>query len=96
MGAGWNLIVLQHSDCGIKGCYHHAPELLAPYMGVPLDELGALAITDPHEAVRIDVARLRANPKLPGGFRVTGMVYDVATGRVETVVPSALLRSEEG
>jgi len=92
MGAGWNLIVLQHTDCGIKGCYHHAPALLAPYMGVPLEELDTLAITDPHAAVAIDVERLKANPELPGGFRVTGLVYDVATGKVETVVPPALLR----
>ena len=75
MGAGWNLIILQHTDCGIKGCYHHAPELLAPYMGVPLAELDELAITDPRAAVGIDIARLRAASGLSGGFRVTGLVY---------------------
>ena len=94
MGAGWNLILLQHTDCGIKGCYHHAPELLAPYMGVPVVGLDALAITDPHAAVGTDIARLRATPELPGGFRVTGLVYDVATGKIETVVPAALLRDD--
>jgi carbonic anhydrase len=95
MGAGWNLILLQHTDCGIKGCYHHAPELLAPYMGVPSEELDGLAITDPHTAVGIDIARLRAVSGLPGAFRVTGLVYDVATGTIETVVPAALLRDNE-
>lgn len=92
MGAGWNLILLQHTDCGIKGCYHHAPELLAPYMGVPLTELDGLAITDPKAAVALDIARLRDTSELPDGFRVTGLVYDVANGMVETVVPAALLR----
>jgi carbonic anhydrase len=96
MGEGWNLVLLQHTDCGIKGCYHHAPELLAPYMGVSPKELDALAITDPRAAVAIDIARLKANRELPGGFRVTGLVYDVATGKIETVVPTALLRPEHG
>jgi carbonic anhydrase len=92
IGEGWTLIVLHHTDCGIKGCYHHAPELLAPYMGVGLPDLGALAITDPYAAVAIDVAAIKANPKLPATFTVTGMVYDVASGLIATVVPPALLR----
>jgi carbonic anhydrase len=91
---GWNLIVLQHTDCGILGCYHHARHLLPHYMGVPAEELDSLAITDPYKAVAIDVAALKANPKLPGGFTVAGLVYDVATGRIETVVPPARLRPE--
>ena len=56
-------------------------------MGVADDKLDDLAITDPYKAVAIDVEALRANPNLPGGFTVTGLVYDVKTGRIETVVP---------
>ena len=48
----------------------------------------------PHKAVAIDVAALKANPLLPGGFLVTGLVYDVTTGRIEIVVPTSLLRPE--
>ena len=92
VGEGWKLIVLQHTDCGINGCYHHAPTLLSKYMGVADDKLDDLAITDPYKAVALDVASLKANPNLPGGFTVTGLVYDVKTGRVETVVPPAPLR----
>jgi carbonic anhydrase len=94
VGAGWNLILLQHTDCGILGCYKHAPEMLAKHMGVAPDGLDALAITDPHGAVAVDVAALRANPKLPPALTVSGLVYDVATGRVEVVVPPAALRAE--
>lgn len=83
----WNLIVLQHTQCGINGCYHNAPELLAPYMGVPLEQLDTLAITDPYKAVAIDVAALRAHPVLGKNFTISGLVYDVANGLVETVVP---------
>ena len=61
-------------------------------MGVADDKLDDLAITDPYKAVALDVASLKANPNLPGGFTVTGLVYDVKTGRVETVVPPAPLR----
>lgn len=94
VGAGWSLVVLQHTDCGINGCYHHAPKLLSKYMGVADDKLDDLAITDPYKAVAIDVAALKANPNLPGAFTVTGLVYDVKTGLVDTVVPPTVLRPE--
>lgn len=94
VGLGWNLIVLHHTDCGISGCYHHAPALLAKHMGVAETALAALEIDDPYKAVAVDVAALKANPNLPGGVTVTGLVYDVATGRVTTAVPSSLLRPE--
>jgi carbonic anhydrase len=42
----------------------------------------------------IRVAALKANPNLPGAFTVTGIVYDVKTGLVETVVPPTVLRPE--
>jgi len=90
---GWNLIVLHHNDCGIT-CLAHSPELLAKYFGVAPADLDALAIADPHKAVAVDVAALKANPLLPGGFLVTGLVYDVTTGRIEIVVPTSLLRPE--
>ncbi|CAD6508921.1 carbonic anhydrase [Paraburkholderia sabiae] len=89
VGAGWNLVLLQHTDCGIAGCYHHAPKLLAKHMGVAEDQLDALAITDPYQAVALDVAALKANPNLPAGVNVSGLVYDVETGRVTTVVAPA-------
>lgn len=94
IGPGWNLIVLHHTDCGIGPCRHLVPDLLAKNLGVETEELDSLAIADPYEAVAIDVAKLKANPNLPGGFTVTGLVYDVANGRVKVVVPPALLRPE--
>ncbi len=93
LGAGWNLLVLHHTHCGIVGCYHHAPDLLAKHLCVAVDALEDMAITDPYKAVAIDIEKLRANPEIPGGFTVTGLVYDVATGLIETVVPPAPLRA---
>lgn len=94
MGPGWNLIILHHTDCGIKGCYKFAPELLATHLGVSRTELDSMAITDPHKAVAMDIAAYRANTAIPGGYMVSGLVYDVSTGKVEVVVPPSLLRSE--
>ena len=94
LGAGWNLILLQHNDCGIIGCYRHAPDLLSRHLGVTREELETLAITDPDRAVAIDVAALMANQQMPDGFMVSGLVYDVHTGHVRTVVPATRLRPE--
>ena len=93
IGQGWNLIVLHHTDYGIT-CLTHSPELLAKHLGIAPSDLDKLAIADPHKAVAVDVAALKSNPLLPGGFLVSGLVYDVATGRIELVVPHALLRPE--
>jgi carbonic anhydrase len=63
-------------------------------MGVSSEGLEALEINDPYKAVEVDIKALRANPKLPGGFTVAGLVYDVATGKIETVVPPARLKQD--
>jgi carbonic anhydrase len=93
-GAGWNLVVLHHTDCGIRHCHTHAPQLLAKQLNVPVDDLGKLEVDDPYKSVVVDVAALKANPNMPGGFTVSGLVYDVHTGHVETVVPPSKLREE--
>ncbi len=90
-GPDSNLIVLHHTDCGIKHCYCHEPKLLAKHMGVTTDELDTLEINDPYKAVALDVAALRASPDVSGGYTVSGLVYDVATGKVEVVVPPSRL-----
>ena len=92
VGEGWNLVVLHHTDCGIKGCYKHAPDLIAKYMQVPTEKLEDLAVMDPYTAVEIDVNALKEASKVPSGFTVAGLVYDVATGKIETVVPPSRLR----
>jgi carbonic anhydrase len=91
LGPGWNLIVLHHTDCGITRL-GSAPDKLGKYFGVAPADLGALAINDPFASVKVDVAALKANPQLPAAFTVSGLVYDVATGKIEVVVPPAPLR----
>lgn len=92
IGAGWNLIVLHHTDCGIIGGYRAVPDLLAKHLDVTPEDLEHMHVTDPYAAVKADVAALKANTDLPGDVMVSGLVYTVATGLVDTVVPAVLLR----
>ena len=92
MGPGWNLVILHHTECGIIGCYKRAPELLAKHLGVDRAQLDSMAITDPYKAVAMDIAAYRANTEIPAGYMVSGLVYDVANGKIEVVVPPSLLR----
>jgi len=87
-GGEFHLIVLQHTDCGITRLAGD-PAMLAQYFRVPEADVKAKAVTDPRAAVALDVAALRAIPALPGSWLISGLVYDVATGRVEVVVPAA-------
>jgi carbonic anhydrase len=91
-GGEFHLIVLQHTDCGITRLADD-PAMLAQYFRVPEVELKAKAVHDPRAAVAIDVALTRTIPALPGAWLISGLVYDVATGRVEIVVPPAPIRS---
>jgi carbonic anhydrase len=67
--------------------------MLAHYFQIQEGELRPKAVTDPHAAVAADVAALRAIPALPGTWLISGLVYDVATGLVEIVVPPAPIRT---
>ena len=88
-GQPWNLIVLHHTDCGIRRIENNAPDMLAGFFGIPKEQLDSKAVNDPRAAVMIDVAALKANPVMQRGFVISGMVYDVDTGLVEVVVPPA-------
>jgi carbonic anhydrase len=87
-GGAFHLIVLQHTDCGITRLAGD-PAMLAHYFQIEEGKLGAKSILDPHAAVAADVASLKKIPALPGKWLVSGLVYDVATGLVEIVVPPA-------
>jgi carbonic anhydrase len=90
-GGEFHLIVLQHTDCGITRLAGD-PAMLAHYFQIQEGEVKAKAVTDPRAAVTGDVAALRAIPALPGAWLISGLMYDVATGLVEIVVPPAPIR----
>jgi len=91
-GGEFHLIVLQHTDCGMTRLAND-PALLTHYFQIPDEGLKTKAVSDPRAAVAVDVASLRAVPALPGGWLISGLVYDVATGLVEIVVPPAPIRT---
>jgi carbonic anhydrase len=89
-GPGWNLVVLHHTDCGISRLLDH-PDALAAELGMSPGALHHDSITDPRASLTVDLAMLRANPLLPPGLTVSGLLYDTQSGRLETVVaPTAL------
>ena len=91
-GGEFHLIVLQHTDCGITRLTRD-PAMLTRYFQIQEDELKAKAVTDPRTAVAVDVALLKTILALPGEWLISGLVYDVATGLVEIIVPPAPIRT---
>jgi carbonic anhydrase len=93
-GGEFHIIVLQHTDCGITRLAHDTDKL-AHYFQIQEGDVKTKTVTDPRAAVAADVASLRAIPALPASWFVSGLVYDVATGLVEVVVPPARIRAAE-
>src|SRR5215470_19043330 len=91
-GGEFHIIVLQHTDCGITRLVGDRT-MLAHYFQIQEPDLKKRPITAPRSAVATDVAALRAVPALPSPWLVSGLVYNVATGLVEVVVPPAPLRA---
>ncbi len=91
-GGEFNIVVLQHTDCGITRLAGE-PAMLTHYFQIEEGELKAKAVTDPRAAVAAAVALLRAIPVFPEGWLISGLVYDVATGLAEIVVPPARIRA---
>ena len=91
-GGEFHIIVLHHTDCGITRLVGD-PAMLVHYFQIEERELKTKAVKDPRAAVTVDVASLRAIPALPAEWLISGLVYDVATGLVEIVVPPAPIRA---
>ena len=79
--------VVQHTGCKLTEA--DDGELIAAVKestGCEPQGFEPLAITDQSAALHGDVARLLASPLLPAGLVVTGLVYDLHSGRLATVV----------
>lgn len=86
-----HIIVLHHTDCGITRLAGN-PDALTSYFEISEEELEAKAVTDPQAAVAADVTMLKEKAGLPGEWLVSGLVYNVATGLIDIVVPPAPIR----
>ena len=85
--APFEVAVLHHTGCG-TGLYADEGfrSAFADKTGANADVLLASAVIDPVETVKADVELLRNADLLPAHAVVSGHVYNVDTGLVETVV----------
>jgi carbonic anhydrase len=83
----FEVAVVHHTQCGTgflaDPSYRHRA---AEATGLPETALEATAVADPYITVRADVERLLAAPSLSPKVSVSGHVYDIATGRLTTVL----------
>lgn len=91
-GGEFHLIVMQHTNCGMT-YLGGDPSMLSRYFQIQEGEVKNKKTGDPRAAVAVDVALLRAIPALPKDWLISGLVYDVATGLVEVVVPTTAIRA---
>ena len=80
------ILVIQHTDCGQNrfsndDIRHH----LLAHLGVDSGDTDFLTFSNLHESVRGDVQLIRSSPLLPKDIRVSGMIFDVATGLLHPV-----------
>ncbi len=88
------LVVIHHTDCGMCRLANPAiQEQVATRLGLSMDEVAAMAITDPARTVQDDIERLRNTPGTPDQLIVSGFVYDVSSGAISQVVRPAPLRA---
>jgi carbonic anhydrase len=83
----FEVAVVHHTQCGTGFAAdpvfrHQAAEAT----GLSKVALEASAVTDPHATIKADVERLLTSPLLSPKVSVSGHVYDVATGRLTTVL----------
>jgi carbonic anhydrase len=86
----FEVAVIHHTACGTGLLADDGfRRTFANRIGAEEAELAGAAVTDPAVSVRDDVERLLASPAIPERVSVSGHVYDVETGLVETVVAAA-------
>jgi len=89
-GPLFEVAVIHHTQCGAGALaddgFRHA---YARRIGAEEADLRDSAVLDPAGTVASDVERLRFTEAVSPRVSVSGHVYDVATGLVETVIPAA-------
>jgi carbonic anhydrase len=88
-GPLFEVAVIHHTQCG-SGALADAAfrRRYAERIGADEQTLREQAVLDPAATVAADVERLRSADAIPARVGVSGHVYDVTTGLVETIVPA--------
>ncbi len=94
-GPLFEVAVIQHTQCGSGALADDAfSRRYAERIGVEESTLREHAVLDPAVTVTRDVERLRSAPAISPRVTVSGHVYDVLTGLVETMLPAGRGPSE--
>ncbi|MBV9417611.1 MAG: hypothetical protein JO363_21680 [Solirubrobacterales bacterium] len=90
-GPLFEVAVIHHTQCG-AGALADATfrRAYAQRIGADESELRDHAVLDPVATVTSDVLRLRSAPAIPARVTVSGHVYDVVTGLVQTILPAGI------
>jgi carbonic anhydrase len=88
-GPLFEVAVIHHSQCGTGALADEDfRRRYAERIGVEQSTLHEHAVLDPAATVARDVERLRSAPAISPRIAVSGHVYDVVTGLVQTVIPA--------
>ena len=94
-GPLFEVAVIHHTQCGSAALADDAfRRRYAERIGVEESTLRERAVLEPSRTVARDVGRLRSAPAISERVTVSGHVYDVVSGLVETVVPAGVESSE--
>jgi carbonic anhydrase len=88
-GPLFEVAVIHHTQCGAGALADDTfRRRYAERTGADDSALRDRAIVDPAATVATDAARLRSADVISRRIRVSGHVYDVTTGLVQTIVPA--------
>jgi carbonic anhydrase len=88
-GPLFEVMVIHHTQCGTGALADDSfRRRYAGRIGAEESTLRGYAVLDPAATVAHDVERLRSAPSISPRVTVSGHVYDVVTGLVETVAPA--------
>ena len=80
------VVVIHHTNCGMQTFTNdQLREQVRRDLGADASEVDFLPFSDLEESVRQDVRAIRASPLILRDIPVTGLVYDVRTGRLRPV-----------
>ena len=86
-GPWFEVAIIHHTDCG--SALLADPVLRHAFVmrtGADGAQLARTAVTDPDATVRFDVGLVTSDPNISSNVRVSGHVYDVATGLLRMIV----------
>jgi carbonic anhydrase len=88
-GPAFEVAVIHHTQCGAAALADDTfRRRYAQRIGAEESTLREHAILDPAARVANDVERLRTAPAISSRIAVSGHVYDVTTGLVQTIAPA--------